>query len=193
MCMTYGLSSALSCRTPSIANWRNASSITKRTAARLLTDLLCGITKRLRWGPKAERFFSELKEAFSTTLVLQQPDLEKHFVVGVDALDIGARREERECGHALLETPHRSPVYQHGASTFTHVFPGNTELGPGPTGKDSKSASALPAKPPLCPSLPLSSPYHVGTHLHLDKPPRSNPYGAATECSLLVASHAQGH
>ncbi|KAK1802686.1 hypothetical protein P4O66_004186 [Electrophorus voltai] len=59
----------------------------QHTVARPLIDLLRGTSKRLRWGPKAERSFSELKEAFSTASVLQQPDPEKPFVVEVDASD----------------------------------------------------------------------------------------------------------
>ncbi|KAK1795638.1 hypothetical protein P4O66_001131 [Electrophorus voltai] len=77
MCAMYGLSSTPSCKTTSIANWRNSFS----TVARPLTDLLRGMAKRLRWGPKAEKAFSALKEAFSTAPVLQQPDLEVAFVV----------------------------------------------------------------------------------------------------------------
>ncbi|KAK1804787.1 hypothetical protein P4O66_003631 [Electrophorus voltai] len=45
--------------------------------------------QRLRQRPEVERSFSELKEAFSTAPVLQQPDPEKPFMVEVDASDIG--------------------------------------------------------------------------------------------------------
>ncbi|KAK1792153.1 hypothetical protein P4O66_001926 [Electrophorus voltai] len=176
MCETYGLSSAPSCRTTSTANWKNASSSSKSTVARPLTDLLHGTVKRLRWVPEAERSFSELKEAFSP--VLQQPDPERPSVVEVDASNVGANREEHEDRCSLSATPRRGPVYQHGSSTVqstsmdpvlsslpawiqycpvyqhgsstvTHLLPRNSELGPGRTDRGSKSASAMPAKPPL--------------------------------------------
>ncbi|KAK1786057.1 hypothetical protein P4O66_017787 [Electrophorus voltai] len=57
--------------------------------ARSLTDLLHGAAKRLKWGRKAERSFSELKEAFSTAPVLQQLDQGKPFMVEVDTSDVG--------------------------------------------------------------------------------------------------------
>ncbi|KAK1784150.1 hypothetical protein P4O66_003995 [Electrophorus voltai] len=57
--------------------------------ARPLTDLLRGTAKKLRWNSEAERAFEELKTAFSTAPVLQQPDPKRPFVVEVDALDVG--------------------------------------------------------------------------------------------------------
>ncbi|KAK1799852.1 hypothetical protein P4O66_006378 [Electrophorus voltai] len=47
--------------------------------ARPLTNLLMGKPKQLRWGEAAERAFADLKTAFSTSPVLQQPDLEEPF------------------------------------------------------------------------------------------------------------------
>ncbi|KAK1793406.1 hypothetical protein P4O66_011786, partial [Electrophorus voltai] len=142
--------------------------------ARPLTDLLHRVAKRLKCGAEVEKSFSELKEAFSTAPVLQQLDLGKPLM---------ARREEREGGCTLLATPRRSPVYQHGSNTVTHLFPGNAKLGPGPTDRGGKSASALPAKPPLCPSTPTPSPYYVGTHLRGDRPP------GATHTVQLLSAH----
>ncbi|KAK1800690.1 hypothetical protein P4O66_005526, partial [Electrophorus voltai] len=119
---------------------------------------------RLRWGPEVERSLSELKKAFSTAPVLQQPDPEKPFVVE-------ARREEHEGGCSLSATPRRSPVYQRGASTVTHLFPGNSELGPGQTDGGTKSASAMPAKPPLSHSASIKPLSHEHTP----------PWGLATQ------------
>ncbi|KAK1785170.1 hypothetical protein P4O66_018584, partial [Electrophorus voltai] len=59
------------------------------TLARPLTDLLCGMSKRIRWNSGAEKSFTELKVTFSTAPVLQQLDPEKPFVVEVDASDVG--------------------------------------------------------------------------------------------------------
>ncbi|KAK1785607.1 hypothetical protein P4O66_018972, partial [Electrophorus voltai] len=59
------------------------------TLARPLTDLFRGKTKQLRWGEAAERAFTDLKTAFSTAPVLQQPNLERPFTVEVDASDVG--------------------------------------------------------------------------------------------------------
>ncbi|KAK1803891.1 hypothetical protein P4O66_003831 [Electrophorus voltai] len=59
------------------------------TLARPLTDLLCGPSKRIKWNSEVEKSFAELKAAFSTALVLQQPDPSKPFVVEIDASNVG--------------------------------------------------------------------------------------------------------
>ncbi|KAK1794177.1 hypothetical protein P4O66_011078, partial [Electrophorus voltai] len=69
-----------------------------RTLAQPLMDLLRGQNKRLNWNPGAERSFEELKDAFSSTPVLRQPNLRKPFVVEVDTSN-GTNR------HSILGTP----------------------------------------------------------------------------------------
>ncbi|KAK1802668.1 hypothetical protein P4O66_004305 [Electrophorus voltai] len=59
------------------------------TIAKPLTDLLRGLSKRIKWNPEAERSFTELKAAFSTAPVLQQPDLMEPFVVEIDVSNVG--------------------------------------------------------------------------------------------------------
>ncbi|KAK1799501.1 hypothetical protein P4O66_000366 [Electrophorus voltai] len=53
------------------------------------TDQLRGPVRKIKWTQEAEKAFEELKNAFTTTLVLQQPDLERPFLVEVDASDVG--------------------------------------------------------------------------------------------------------
>ncbi|KAK1787648.1 hypothetical protein P4O66_016145 [Electrophorus voltai] len=60
-----------------------------RTLAQPLTDLLQEQIKRLNWNPEVVKSFEELKTAFATGPVLQQPDPRRPFVVEVDALDVG--------------------------------------------------------------------------------------------------------
>ncbi|KAK1800993.1 hypothetical protein P4O66_004742 [Electrophorus voltai] len=61
----------------------------ENTIAKPLTDLLRGLSKRIKWNPEAERSFTELKAAFSTAPVLQQPDPREPFVVEIDASNVG--------------------------------------------------------------------------------------------------------
>ncbi|KAK1793490.1 hypothetical protein P4O66_011862 [Electrophorus voltai] len=63
--------------------------IAKSMVARPLTDLHCKAAKRLKWGTETEKSFTELKETFSTALVLQQLDPRKPFMVEVAASDVG--------------------------------------------------------------------------------------------------------
>ncbi|KAK1795575.1 hypothetical protein P4O66_001073 [Electrophorus voltai] len=64
---------------------------------RLFTDLLRGTAKKLRWNSEAEKAFEELKTAFSTTSVQQQLDLERPFMVEVDASDVGVGAVLSQC------------------------------------------------------------------------------------------------
>ncbi|KAK1797558.1 hypothetical protein P4O66_000851 [Electrophorus voltai] len=85
-------------------------------------DLLWGKTKQLRWGEVAERTFADLKTAFSSAPLLQQPDPERPFIVEVDASDmrVGAvlslvRGEEGKLGPIAYFSRKLSPSKQnHG-------------------------------------------------------------------------------
>ncbi|KAK1795660.1 hypothetical protein P4O66_001153 [Electrophorus voltai] len=58
--------------------------------ARPLTDHLRGPVRKIKWTQEAETAFEELKNAVTTAPVLQQPDLERPFMVEVDASNVGA-------------------------------------------------------------------------------------------------------
>ncbi|KAK1787905.1 hypothetical protein P4O66_016386 [Electrophorus voltai] len=49
------------------------------------------VEAQVRWTPEVEKSFEGLKVAFTIAPVLQQPDLERPFVVEVDTLDTGVR------------------------------------------------------------------------------------------------------
>lgn len=55
-----------------------------------LTDLLKNKPKSLFWSPLATSAFNQLKEKFSSALLLRDPDPSQPFVVEVDASSIGA-------------------------------------------------------------------------------------------------------
>ncbi|XP_060754226.1 uncharacterized protein LOC132865708 [Neoarius graeffei] len=54
-----------------------------------LTSLLKKGPKHLQWNPTAEAAFGHLKQAFTSALILQHPDLSKPFTLKVDASDMG--------------------------------------------------------------------------------------------------------
>ncbi|KAK1802816.1 hypothetical protein P4O66_021352 [Electrophorus voltai] len=58
--------------------------------ARPLTDMLWGQRKKIKWTSEAEEAFANLKTAFTTTPVVQQPNPEKPFMVEIDTSDVGA-------------------------------------------------------------------------------------------------------
>ncbi|KAK1797330.1 hypothetical protein P4O66_008294, partial [Electrophorus voltai] len=60
-----------------------------RSLAKPLTDQLWGPVRKLKWTQEVDKAFEELKNAFATAPVLQQPDPERPFVLEVDASDIG--------------------------------------------------------------------------------------------------------
>lgn len=51
---------------------------------------LTSVKSSIRWSPQAEMAFQRLKDSFTTAPVLTLPDPERHFVVEVDASDLGA-------------------------------------------------------------------------------------------------------
>ncbi|KAK1802669.1 hypothetical protein P4O66_004303 [Electrophorus voltai] len=57
--------------------------------ARPLTDQLQGPARKIKWTQVVDKAFEELKNAFATAPVLQQPDPGRPFVVEVDASDVG--------------------------------------------------------------------------------------------------------
>ncbi|KAK1802870.1 hypothetical protein P4O66_021412, partial [Electrophorus voltai] len=94
--------------------------------ARPLTVLLRGTAKKLRWGPEVERSFLELKEAFSTTLVLQQLEPEKPFVLEVDASDI----EAQDFHVSALKPVVEGPLAEGESSSSALPLPLEIEGGP---------------------------------------------------------------
>ncbi|KAK1791157.1 hypothetical protein P4O66_002181 [Electrophorus voltai] len=56
---------------------------------RFITDQLRGPVQRFKWTQEVNKALEELKNAFATTPILQQPDPERPFVMEVDASDMG--------------------------------------------------------------------------------------------------------
>ncbi|KAK1784118.1 hypothetical protein P4O66_004141 [Electrophorus voltai] len=54
-----------------------------------LTDQLWGPVRKIKWTQEVDKAFEELKIAFATAPIFQQPDPERPFVLEVDASDIG--------------------------------------------------------------------------------------------------------
>ncbi|KAK1801227.1 hypothetical protein P4O66_022921 [Electrophorus voltai] len=79
--------------------------------ARPLTNQLLGPTQRIKWTSEVEKAFEEMKTAFSTVLVLRQPEPERLFVVEVDAANIKAANPYPQCPPNCLYVPlnHRGP------------------------------------------------------------------------------------
>ncbi|KAL0199478.1 hypothetical protein M9458_008018, partial [Cirrhinus mrigala] len=76
-----------------------------------ITSLLKGKPTKLMWSPAAVKAFESLKTSFTTAPILKHPDLQRPFVVEVDALDCGIG--------AVLSQRHGSPGKLHPCAFFS--------------------------------------------------------------------------